>query len=745
MVKKLEQRLGLGAVVSISMSAMLGSGIFVLPGIAVMYAGSQLWLAYLVSALCVLPAAISKAELATAMPTSGGTYVYLERTFGPLTGTIAGLGLWLSLLLKSAFALVGFGAYLAVLADVPLQITAIVLLTIITALNILGVGKVSGTLIFFATLSLVSLLLLAGFGWFTVDMQNFQIPLPQGDAGFLMACSLVFVSFAGVTKIAAIAEEVRNPEVNLPRGILLSLLIVTITYCIVSFILIGNIDPFHVAGDLKPIYTLALFLGGEWMGVAAALVAVITMTSMANAGILAASRFPFAMGRDRLLPGFFGVIHKRFLTPVWSILACGLVVLLAILLLDIQRIAKVASSFMIMIYMSESLAVIILREARVQWYEPKYLSVFYPWTQIFGVLACGVLLFVMGMLGVLSFFAIAIPGFILYLSYGRGRTSRRGVVSIRGSNPANKVSASEMRLAEPTRIENFDPLMKANVMVALFGKERSAETLVEMGLALSEDKKLEVIHLLEVPEQTDLQDLPDETAVVRSLRRRIRAMSERYDVQINFDPIISHDIFEAAFDVSERVNCVWFVTEWGGRTSGTFTIHNPMGWLRDHLSCNLVTFRDAGVRHIRKIMVLLSDNKNDTLVLDIADHLANVLNAEVTIMSYLEQNVSEKRINDEMAYLNMSKEFCQNSTDVVILQGKDKVQTLVSATIEFDLLVFGIPEKTSLVHRNFGTEYDKLTALAACSVMSLQKGMQIAEEIDLDRSPENASTDSEVH
>ena len=139
-MKSLERSIGLGAVVAISISAMLGSGIFVLPGLAAAKAGPMVWLAYLVAGLGVLPAALSKSELATAMPTSGGTYVYLERAFGPLTGTVSGIGLWLSLLLKSAFALIGFSAYLSVIVDVPQKPVAIVLLLLITALNIVGVS-----------------------------------------------------------------------------------------------------------------------------------------------------------------------------------------------------------------------------------------------------------------------------------------------------------------------------------------------------------------------------------------------------------------------------------------------------------------------------------------------------------------------------------------------------------------------------------------------------------------------------
>ena len=98
-MKTLERRLGLGSVIAIGISSMLGSGIFVLPGIAAATTGPSAWLAYLLAGIGILPAALSKSELSTAMPTSGGTYVYLERTFGPLAGTLAGLGLFMSILL----------------------------------------------------------------------------------------------------------------------------------------------------------------------------------------------------------------------------------------------------------------------------------------------------------------------------------------------------------------------------------------------------------------------------------------------------------------------------------------------------------------------------------------------------------------------------------------------------------------------------------------------------------------------
>ena len=241
MIKKLERRLGLGAVVAISVGSMLGSGIFVLPGVGFTITGSSLFLAYLCSAFCILPAAMSKSELATAMPTSGGTYVYLERTFGPLAGVVAGLGLYLSMLLKSAFALVGFGAYLEIVANIPLEQTALFLLGFIVIINILGVSKVSGLLGIVTAISIVTLFALSIYSFPSVKWNRFEPFLAKGGYGLVEAIALVFISFAGVTKIAAIAEEIKNPGQNLPRGILFSLILVTTIYCVFD-IYLGRSD-----------------------------------------------------------------------------------------------------------------------------------------------------------------------------------------------------------------------------------------------------------------------------------------------------------------------------------------------------------------------------------------------------------------------------------------------------------------------------------------------------------------------
>ncbi|MBW2735359.1 MAG: amino acid permease, partial [Deltaproteobacteria bacterium] len=619
-MRRLEAHLELPAVIAISLSSMLGSGIFVLPGIASAQTGPSIWLAYVTAALCVLPAALSKAELAAAMPSSGGTFVYLDRAFGPLVGTVSGIGLWFSLLLKCAFALVGLGVYLDVVAQFPHQGFSLLLIGGIVLLNIRGVRGVSRVQLVLTALCLVVLSVLVVGGGFSFEASRLTPLFTQGPGGFIGATGFIFVSFAGVTKVAAIAEEIHHPERNLPRGILLSLLLVTFVYGSVTFVLVGVIPGAELATDLRPIHTLAEVIGGRILGLVTAVVGVLTLASMVNAGLLAASRFPFAMSRDDLLPAFLGELSKRHLTPVWSIVLSGVVIAVAILLLDVRGLAKLASAFMIMIYCSESVAVIALRETHVQWYTPAFRSPFYPMTQVFGVLASLVLLLIMGFTVIAAATGVAVAGALLFLFYGRKRTQRLGVLPQRGRRRdiVRSINASLKSFSDADAGED------AAVVVALFGSERSPEMLVELGEALREGGKLEVIHLTEIPEQTGLDALMDDMPLLRSVRRRVRAMADRKHIPLEFESLVSRDIVKSVDEITSRLHSEWLVIEWTGRSREALTIRNPLGWLRDHVSCNLAVFYDAGVRYLREILVHVEPNKHDMLVISTAKHLAEV-------------------------------------------------------------------------------------------------------------------------
>lgn len=714
-MEKLERRLGLGGVVAISISAMLGSGIFVLPGLAAGFTGASVFLAYLAAGLCVLPAALSKAELATAMPTSGGTYVYLDRTFGPLMGTISGLGLWLSLLLKSAFALLGFGAYLIVLADVPLRPMALALLGVVVVLNMRGVKKVGQAQIVVVGISLAGLGALTIMGATKFDPSRLEPLFSDGTGGFLLAVSFVFVSFAGVTKVAAIAEEVRDPERNLPAGILLSLAIVTFLYGTTAFVLVGVLPMDEFTKDLSPVYSLAKTLGGTWFGVPAAILGVLTMTSMANAGLLAASRFPFAMSRDALLPAQLSKLHPKFLTPTASILVSGLIMSLVIGFLDVKGIAKMASVFMIAVYGAENLAVLVLREAGVAWYRPAYRSPLYPWTQVFGLFAAGGLLVVTGPLALTAGIIIAAPGALLWFLYGRRKSSRRGVIGLRGRRQDLLSDIQPARAVPEVELHG-----EARAVVALFGKERSPEMLVELAAALIDTGKIEVISVTEVPEQTTLDALAGDDPRITSVARRIMAMAEDEGLDVEFKSIYSRDLIETVYEVSDQLHCEWLVMQWEGRRQDALTIRNPLGWLKDHVSCNLAIFSDAGVRYIRNVLALPKPGSHDTLVASVADHLARLNKGDLTFAQYLPPGVSDEQRAASSSYLEQMRELTTGDSRIEIIEGKSAPLAIGETSIGYDLIVTVEPPGGNVWSRLPGRREEQVTERAACSVLRVQ-------------------------
>ncbi len=735
-MKKLERSLSLTSAVAIALSAMLGSGIFVLPGLAAAKTGPSIWLAYLLAAICVLPAVLSKAELATAMPTSGGTYVFVEKTFGPMLGTISGLGLWLSLVLKSAFALVGFGAYLSIVTDSPLKQTSLTLLIVITILNIVGVRKVGQTQVALVAVTVIGLLVVVFGGIFQVDMNNFEPFLSNGNFGLASAVGLVYMSFAGVTKIAAIAEEVKDPGRNLPIAMMLSLFGVALIYIAVTFVLAGNVPQSELAGDVRPIYTLATVIGGTWAGYAAALLGIITMTSMANSGLLAASRFPFAMSRDNLLPKMFGSVHPQFLTPVSCIFLTALAMTGAIVLLDIEGIVKLGSAFMAMMFLLVNASLIILRETAVQWYKPRFRAPFYPWAQIFGIISGIVLLFMLGKDAGFGAIAVTLAGVAVYIFYGRHQSNQSGVLKLYFRraltfifNRSKHDRAQALKVAKilKTAIEEKEasatsgswPVQHAPVVVGLLGKERSSETLVEVGAALANGELVEVVHVTELPYQTVLDAMLEEEEVIQSLQRRITAMSQDKNHKVHFDAVVTHDLVETIHDIGDRLHCDWLVLAWEGRSGQGLFVRNPIGWLITHLSCNLALFRDAGVRYVREILVYTEHGPHDALVAATADHLAEIYSAQLTFVCVVSEGIDEQKIKEETDYVIELKNLCKCSSKSLVISGKDPTNAIIQASIGYDLLVCGSPAKESLRQVILGTQHDKLTEGAACSVLRL--------------------------
>jgi len=426
--KRLKKELRLRDVYAIATGATLSSGFFLLPGLAAAQAGPALVLAYLLAALPMVPAAFSIIELATAMPRAGGFYYFLDRAFGPYMGTVGGFGTWISLVLKVAFALVGMGAYVALFwPELEIVPVAVVLALLLGGVSYFGAKKGGGLQV----VLVFSLLLLLGLffvgGSLNLQAAHFADFFDAGFDSIMATTGLVYISYVGVTKVASLSEEVRDPEKVLPRGMLLALVTAIGVYGIGTAILVGVLPMAELKGNLTPVATAAGKIIGRPGVVLIFIAAMLAFVSVANAGMMSASRYPMAMGRDHLLPSAFRRLSPHR-TPVYAILFTVLTVVLIILFFDPLRIAKLASAFQLLMIVLICMAVIVMRESRIPSYDPGYKSPFYPWMQIAGIIIPLYLIFEMGKVSILFSVGLIVASSLWYRYYARHRVTRNGAI-----------------------------------------------------------------------------------------------------------------------------------------------------------------------------------------------------------------------------------------------------------------------------------------------------------------------------
>ena len=437
--RRLKKELGLFDVFAVSTGAMFSSGFFLLPGLAAAQAGPSVALAYLIAGVLILPAMFSAGELATALPRAGGAYYFLDRSLGPLAGTIGGLGTYFALTLKTAFALIGIGAYAAFFVDLPIKAVAIALTLVFVVINIVGAKETTTLQRILVSILLVVLafftiqgLMYVGWGQPASLTLERQTPfLRFGIDGLLSTVGFVFVSYAGLTKVASIAEEVKNPDRNIPLGMMLSLGITTFIYVAGVFIMVSVLEFGDLSADLTPVATAAdqffSWLPGRWGLMLIVIAALAAFASTGNAGLMSASRYPLAMARDRLLPAWFATLG-RYNTPFPSIVVSGGIMILFILVLDAEGIAKLASAFQLLIFIFLNLAVIVMRESRIQSYDPGYRSPWYPWVQLFGMITSGALIAYMGWMAILFTLGVIIVCVTWYQWYAKDNVRRDGAI-----------------------------------------------------------------------------------------------------------------------------------------------------------------------------------------------------------------------------------------------------------------------------------------------------------------------------
>lgn len=501
--KLLHRKLKLLDVFSIASGAMISSGLFVLPGLAFAKAGPAVVVAYIFAGIIVIPSMLAQIELGTAMPKAGGSYFYIERSMGPAAGTLGGFASWFSLALKSAFALVGIGAFakllFPVLTEMHIKAIAIGFCMLFASLNVKSVKHTSKFQIFLVLSLLIMLFIYCTAGITKVDLHNFIPFFPHGFGAVIPVIGLVFVSFGGLTKVASIAEEIQSPKKNLQMGMLIAFVVVMFFYVAVVFVTVGVVDASKLFNSLTPISLGGNIVLGNVGMIILSIAALFAFFSTANAGILSASRFPLAMSRDQLVPGLLGRLSSKTRTPVASIVFTAVFMITMIAFLNFENLIKAASTMKIILFLYTNVALIVMRESRIDTYRPSYKVPLYPWLQIVAIIIYAFLIFEMGLVPLLitGIFIILCLGW--YMLYVRRRVDRKSalihiVERITNKKICGSTLAEELRdilIRRDNIIEDrFDKLVKSAVILDLKRSMTAEEFFDIVSKELSERLKI---------------------------------------------------------------------------------------------------------------------------------------------------------------------------------------------------------------------------------------------------------------
>ncbi|NSC21967.1 amino acid permease [Streptomyces albus subsp. chlorinus] len=446
----LRRTLTMWQLTTISIGATLGTGIFVVLGEATPLAGPAVAVSFVLAGLTALFSALSYAELAGSIPVSGSSYSYAYATMGELVAWICGWCLVLEYGISVAAVAVGWGEYLdellhgtfgvtlpgAVSAPlgeggyVNLPALAVIVLAMVF---LMGGAKESARInTAMVAIKIMTLLLFCGIGFFGIQAGNYAPLAPLGAGGVSAAAATLFFSYIGFDAASTAGEEARNPQRDLPRAIMLSLLIVTVLYCVVALVAVGAMPWRDFAGtDAALARIMEDVTGlGLWSVVLAA-GAVVAIASVVFAVLYGQTRILFAMSRDGLVPPVFAKVNERTGTPrANTVLVAAFCGLLAATV-PLGELANATSIGTLFAFALVNVAVVLLRYTRPGM-NRTFRVRFFPLTPLLGFGFC---LWMMASLPAVTwavFSAWMAAGLALYFLYGVRHSRLAVAVAVAG-------------------------------------------------------------------------------------------------------------------------------------------------------------------------------------------------------------------------------------------------------------------------------------------------------------------------
>ena len=475
----MRRTLGAVQLTALGIGAIIGAGIFAAIGTAIsgdaghVGAGAAIVVSIVLAGVTSALAAITYSEFAAMIPISGSAYTYAYATLGELVAWIIGWDLILEYAVGNIAVAIGWAGYFdsllrglgvelprwlvtdiltarhdpALLASVPhlgpiplvFNLPAFGIVAIITWLLVIGTKETAwvNTLMVVIKVAIIGLFLVVGVAY--VKSQQWSTPAfaPNGLAGISVGAAIIFFSYIGFDAVSTAAEEARNPQRDIPRGIIWSLIICTVLYVGIAFVLTGII-PWDKLNVPDPLAVALQYIHADWAAGVLALGAVAAMTSVLLVFQLGQARIFMSMARDGLLPPWAARLHPRYKTPHVTTIVTGIFVALFAAIAPIGVVLELTNIGTLFAFILVALGIIVLRRTDPKRPRP-FRTPWVPFLPIVSILFCVYLIVSLPTLTKVRFVAWLVAGAVIYFLYSvrHSRVRREGEVGPRvGGEPA---------------------------------------------------------------------------------------------------------------------------------------------------------------------------------------------------------------------------------------------------------------------------------------------------------------------
>lgn len=716
----LVREMGLFNALAIGLGTMLGAGIFVLSGTATQQAGPAAAVSFAIAGLICLPISMTVSELVTAMPQEGGSYHLISRTLGAVAAAVVGPANWLGLTFATGFYLIGFGEYVTDFVAVPTWISELGAGLLFVFLNYRG-AKLSGI----AQTIIVAILVVilgsfAGFGFFNIEPELHEPFAPFGWGVALSTVGLIIVSFTGFEKVSTVAEEIKKPGRNLPLAIIGSVVIATIIYAAVVYVMTGIISYETLENDFDPpLIRAANQLAGNMGGIAISIGALLATASSANAAILASSRINFAMGRDQILPSWFGHIHPRHMTPTHSILVTGGLAILLALSDQAPTLAEISSALFMISYALITIGLVVVRRSAPEWYQPTFRVPFFPWLPLAGGIAAIVVISTLDRFSQLSGLGLAAVSLLLYYFWARQRTTIEGELGswLHREHPLR----SALSRVDVTMGNQFN-----DILVAIGGVETGRQ-LITLATALAQGRsgtKITALKIVQVPYNLPLaegQKRLDQTMRHQyTLEQSVQAVNNK-DIEIQTQIQGSRDVSSAIVEITRHQPTTHLVLlGWSGSDTRQGMKNRIDRAVLNHASCDVAVLHDRQLERIQRILVAIEESPHARAGLHLAHYLQKGTGAEVVAVHVAENQQGDIDAIENKIKSLVEQEFAEikDKVSVQMVQADSVTKGIISEAEQgYDLVIMGASKRWFLQRWLFGGKSDRVAEKAPCSVL----------------------------